>query len=95
MDALLQLFAIRYTTAACRKRRYLMYFAVSLLTEPMDEACAQQPLVQNPTMLEMIVDRIDTTVYKQIKKNEERPKLDYLYHNLQYERLLQDESHGL
>ena len=95
MDALLQLFCIRYTSAACRKRRYLMYFAVSLLTEPMDETCAQQPLVQNPAMLEMIVDRIDTTVYKQIKKNEERPKMDYLYHNLQYERLLQDESLGL
>ena len=61
----------------------------------MDEACAQQPLVQNPTILEMIVDRIDTTVYKQIKKNEERPKLDYLYHNLQYERLMMDESLGL
>jgi hypothetical protein len=94
MDALLQLFAIRYTSAACRKRRYLMYFAVSLLTEPMDDACAQQPLVQNPTMLEMIVDRIDTTVYKQIKKNEERLKMDYLYHNLQYERLMMDESLG-
>lgn len=93
MDALLQLFCIRYTTASCRKRRYLMYFAVSLLTEPMDDACMQQPLVQNQVMLEMIVNRIDTTVYKQIKKNEQRPKMDYLYHNLQYDKLV--ESLGL
>ena len=95
MDALLQLFCVRYTVASCRRRRYLLYFAIALLSEPIDEMCAQQPLVKEPVVLEMIVSHIDSAVYKQIKKNEERPTMDYLYHNLQYERSMMDQEMGL
>jgi hypothetical protein len=33
MNALLNIFCIKYTTGSCKKRRYLLYFAVALLTE--------------------------------------------------------------
>ena len=33
MGALLRLFCVKYTTAACKKRRYVLYYAVGLLTE--------------------------------------------------------------
>jgi hypothetical protein len=92
MDALLQLFCVKYTTPACRKRRYLLYFAVALLTEPLDETRTSQPLVRDSIMLETIVGRIDTTVYKQIKKNEVQLSMDYLYHNLQMERTMLDQT---
>jgi hypothetical protein len=92
IDALLQLFCVRYTTPACRKRRYLLYFAVALLTEPLDETCVNQPIVREPAILEVIVNRIDSTVYKQIKKNEVQSNLDYLYHNLQFERTMMDQT---
>ena len=36
--ALLELFTLRYTHGCKKKRRYMMYFAVSLLTEQVDTA---------------------------------------------------------
>ena len=33
IDHLFSLFCIKYTTASCKKRRYLLYFAISVITE--------------------------------------------------------------
>lgn len=85
MKALHKIFCVKYTTAASKKRRYLLYFAVSLLTQhvPTDiELIKDKKIVQN------IIDRIDT-IYKQVKKNEESPKTDYLFNNLVKERNLE------
>jgi hypothetical protein len=75
-DALLQIFCIKYTTAACKKRRYLLYFAVALLTEdvkPDIELIPQKNVVQN------VVDKINL-VYAQVKKSgEQSPGTDYLF----------------
>lgn len=81
MEALFDIFCIKYTTAACKKRRYLLYFAVALLTEPVPnniDLMSNKPLIQN------IVDKINE-VYKQIKKQEETPNTEYLFANLQKE----------
>ena len=81
MQGLIDIFSIRYTTASCKKRRYLLYFAVSLLTEPVQtniELMPNKPLIQN------IVDKINS-IYKQIKKNEESPNTEYLFANLERE----------
>ena len=79
MSSLLTLFCIKYTTGACKKRRYLLYFAVALLTEPVPthiELVVKKELVANA------VEKIGE-VYKQIKKNEQSPNTEYLFNNLE------------
>jgi len=78
MISLINLFCIKYTTGACKKRRYLLYFAVALLTEPVPidiELISKKEMVQNVT------EKINE-IYKQIKKNEKSPGTDYLFNNL-------------
>jgi hypothetical protein len=74
-DALLSIFCIKYTTASCKKRRFLLYFAVALLTESVPNDVELMP---NKPMIQNIVDKIDE-IYRQIKKNEESPNTDYLF----------------
>jgi hypothetical protein len=57
-----------------KKRRYLIYFAICLLTEPF---VVSQEMVSDKETVENVVKKIDT-VYKQVKKNEIAPKMDYL-----------------
>jgi hypothetical protein len=81
LNGLLTLFCIKYTTAACKKRRYLLYFAASILTEPVPihiELMPNKPMIQN------IVNKINS-VYKQIKNGEQSPNTEYLFANLQKE----------
>jgi len=79
MKGLVDIFSIRYTTASCKKRRYLLYFAVALLTETVPiniELSSDKETIKN------VIDKINQ-VYKQIKKNEESPNTDYLFANLE------------
>ena len=79
MGSLLTLFCIKYTTGACKKRRYLLYFAVALLTEPVP---THIDLVVKKELLANAVEKIGE-VYKQIKKNEQSPNTEYLFNNLE------------
>ena len=79
MNSLLTLFCIKYTMGASKKRRYLLYFAVALLTESVStniELVIKKDLVANA------VEKIGE-VYKQIKKNEQSPNTEYLFSNLE------------
>lgn len=79
MGSLMTLFCIKYTTGACKKRRYLLYFAVALLTEPVPtniELVVKKELIQN------VVEKVGE-IYKQIKKNEQSPNTEYLFSNLE------------
>jgi hypothetical protein len=85
MRSLQALFSIKYTTGSCKKRRYLLYFAVALLTEPVPtniEITGKKEIVQS------VVENIDE-IYKQIKKNEESPNMEYLYANMERESNLE------
>lgn len=74
---LVDLFCIKYTNATSKKRKYILYYAVELLTEPI------------PTNVELIetskkewIDAINKNIhliYKQVKKNECSPNTDYLF----------------
>jgi hypothetical protein len=78
MKAIIDIFSIKYTTASCKKRRYLLYFAVEILCEPVPiniELMANKEVVQN------VVEKINS-VYKQIKKSEHSPNTDYLFANI-------------
>ena len=78
MDAVLSLFCIKYTTASCKKRRYLFYFAIALITEPVP---TNIDLVTDKGIIQSVVENINN-IYKQIKKNELTPNTDYLFSNL-------------
>ena len=76
--SILNLFCIKYTNACCKRRKYLFYLTVSLLTEMVDvsiEIIKDRGIVQNSIL------KIDE-VYKTIKKAEESPKMEYLYTGL-------------
>jgi hypothetical protein len=76
--SVLNLFCIKYTNACCKRRKYLFYLAVALLTEMVDtsiEIIKDRGIVQNS------ISKIDE-VYKTIKKTEQSPKMDYLYTGL-------------
>jgi hypothetical protein len=78
MTSIMNIFCIKYTTGSCKKRRYLLYFAIALLTEPVPldiELISKKELVHN------VVEKIND-IYKQIKKNEQSPGTDYLFNNL-------------
>ena len=81
MNAVLTLFCIKYTTASCKKRRYLFYFAVALITEPVP---TNIELISDKETVSAVLDNIDQ-IYKQIKKNEVSPNTDYLFSNLEKE----------
>ena len=87
MTSLRNLFAVRYTTGTAKKRKYLLYYAVELLTEivptNIDFISAEHKLV-----LSNVAGNIDL-VYKQIKKNEKSPNTDYLFHGLEAQHNLE------
>jgi hypothetical protein len=78
LKSLYVLFSIKYTTGSCKKRRYLMYLGVALLTESV--SLDSDVIVQKET-IQVVVSKINE-IYKQIKKNEESPNTDYLFSNL-------------
>jgi hypothetical protein len=85
VNALLSLFTLKYTSGCNKKRKYILYFVVSLLCENVtvdDEIIrkTQQEIVTN------VLSKIDM-VYKQIKKNEVSPGTDYLFKDLKSSNL--------
>jgi hypothetical protein len=78
MESLLNLFCIKYTNAVCKKLKYLLYFAVGLMTETVP---TNTEIIKDKVILQTVVDKINQ-VYKQIKKNEESPNTEYLFSSL-------------
>jgi hypothetical protein len=81
LTSLRNIFCIKYTTASAKKRRYLLYFAVALIVETVP---TDIPLMPNKPLITNVVSQINL-IYKQIKKNEQKPSTDYLFNNLEKE----------
>jgi len=75
---LFELFIIKYNNNVKKKRKYIIYYAFALLVENTNFAVA---IINKREETEAIVLKINT-IYKEIKKNEESPKTDYLFNNL-------------
>jgi len=85
IDALFTLFTLKYTTGCQKKRRNILYFAISLLCENITNI---EEIIR-PTQLEIlsnILKKIDL-VYKQIKKNEISPGTEYLFKDVKSSNL--------
>jgi hypothetical protein len=78
MISLKNIFITNYTSGCCKKRKYLLYYAVELLTEHVPNNIE---LINEKEVLINVTEKIND-VYKQIKKNEESPNTDYLFSGL-------------
>tara|TARA_Y100000768_G_scaffold228718_2_gene172697 strand:+ start:3476 stop:4534 length:1059 start_codon:yes stop_codon:yes gene_type:complete len=78
LNSLLTLFCIRYTSGAKKRRRFILYYAITLITEP---SKLSTDIITDKEKIENIVKRIEV-VYKDIKKNEIAPETDYLFSGL-------------
>jgi hypothetical protein len=85
MDALLSLFTLKYGPGCQRKRRNILYFAISLLCEDL----VSNDEIIRPSQQEMIGNILKKTnlIYQQIKKNEESPGMDYLFKDVKSSNL--------
>jgi hypothetical protein len=79
MTSLFTLFSLHYTNACGKKRRYILYFAVSLCTENIDTSV---DMISDKRIVELAIKNIND-IYSQIKKNEISPNTDYLFSGLE------------
>lgn len=83
ITSLLNLFSIRYNQACNKRRKFMIYYAISILTENINIDSA---LIHNKKLVDTISSKINT-IYKQVKKHEESPKTDYLFTNMEKSNL--------
>lgn len=79
LKASLDIFTINYTIGSCKKRRFIVYYAISLCTDTINTDC---DIISNKELVQTVIKNINM-VYKQIKKNEVSPQTDYLFNNLE------------
>lgn len=85
INALLTLFTLKYTTGSHKKRKYILYFIVSMFCENVntnDEIIRES----QKEVIGIVIDKIDI-IYKQIKKNEVSPETDYLFKDVKQSNL--------
>ena len=70
---------MRYTSGTKKKRKYLIYFAISLLTDKFE---SNIDIIENKTTVDNITKKINL-IYKEIKKNEQAPVENYLFTGLE------------
>jgi hypothetical protein len=77
MNALMSLFCLKYTTGCHKKRKNIMYLAISILCE---KFTMEKEIIRHSqaSLVNTIKQKIDS-VYAQIKKNEESARTEYLF----------------
>ena len=75
VKSLLNLYCIKFTPGVKRRRKYLLYSAISCLTEDVN---FNTPLVEKKELIYNITNKI-SILYKEVKKNEIASSTDYLF----------------
>ena len=71
-ESLVHMFCLKYTKGVVRKRKYVIYYAIRLITDIYDN---EIPIIRNKEALDLVSSKINM-IYKAIKKNENNPN-DY------------------
>ena len=79
VKSIFNLFSMRYTSGCKKKRKYLIYFAISLITEKINDSI---PIIKDKNIVDNINKKINF-IYKEIKKNEKAAATDYLFNGLE------------
>jgi hypothetical protein len=85
IKSLLSLFTLKYSTSCCKKRKYILYFVVSMLCE---EVVTNEEIIREDQkiVISNVLNKIDS-IYQQIKKNEENPGTEYLFKDVKQRNL--------
>ena len=78
INSLYDLFVIKYNSSCKRKRKFVIYFAFSLLIDNIDLDIV---ITKETEKINAIIEKIDV-IYLNIKKNEISPNTDYLFKNV-------------
>lgn len=78
VESLLNIFCLKFSKGTPKKRRNILYFVVTFLTENINYNI---PIIKNQGVVDKIKNNIDV-IYKEIKKGEIAPKNDFLIANL-------------
>jgi hypothetical protein len=79
IKSLLNLFCVKFNVSSIRKRKFLVYYAISLLVETCD---LKIDIISNNNLLKKVNEKINK-IYIQIKKNEISPQTDYLFNGIE------------
>lgn len=85
VKSLLSLFCLRYKPGVYKKRKFILYFAASILTEHFDST-EEILKEEHKEKITLIMQKIDS-IYKQVKKNEHSPNTDYLFKDVKHSNL--------
>ena len=79
VQSIVNLFCMRFKPSCIKKRRVLIYNAIFLITEKVDDNIP----IYHSNIAKIItkVKEKSNLVYKEVKKNEVKPKTDYLFNN--------------
>ena len=85
ISALVSLYSLKYTSNVYKKRRFVVYCGVSLITENVE---FPTNIVKYDTQkkIKSVTSKIDS-IYKAIKINEEAPNMDYMFSNVKQKNL--------
>jgi len=83
VNSLLNIFTKRYSFAENKRKMFILYFIVSLLTE---EHNYNINIIENSEKINNTVNNVNS-IYKQVKANEISPNTDYLFQNVKQSNL--------
>jgi hypothetical protein len=77
IKSLLSIFCLKYSPTVVNKRKYILYFVITLLCE--NPKITEEIIIKdNRVVIDAVTNKIDQ-IYKQIKKGEKSPGTDYLF----------------
>jgi len=79
INSLLDIYCLRFTPGIINKRKFIIYFAISIITEQID---LNIKICNDDNIAKYYIKNIDL-IYKNIKKNEIPLKTDYLFNGLE------------